>query len=143
MFTRTHTYVDGSTLTVTATAAPYFSVTAELRTPRGRLDACGCLHEAILAAWPDLAPLVALHLADANGRPLHALENGRYWAGFTRWGAADVPALARHLRISEAAAGDLIALGDGPAFARAVEALAPRWSREASAGHARLAGIPG
>ena len=66
--------------------APYFSVTGELWDsagwykrggPDGRLRECGCVHERALRAFPQLAPLVALHLADATtGTPMHALENG-------------------------------------------------------------------
>ena len=61
---------------------PYFSVTADInQLVSGRwVDrAGGCLHEDILQHWPDLAPLIALHLAYADGEPMHAYENGWYW----------------------------------------------------------------
>lgn len=67
--------------------APYFSVTADIykskayvgaRNDRGWL-AGGCLHKEILKFAPDLAPVVALHLADDNGAPMHAEANGWYW----------------------------------------------------------------
>jgi hypothetical protein len=65
-------------------ARPYFSVTGEIFIP-GKRDAksCGCIHEEILRHWPELAPVVALHLSDDSGTPMHAEANGWYWlAGF-------------------------------------------------------------
>lgn len=70
-------------------ARPYFSVTGEIFVP-GRRDceACGCMHEVILKYWPELAPVVALHLSDDRGTPMHAEANGWYWlAGY--YGGAD------------------------------------------------------
>jgi hypothetical protein len=40
--------------------------------------ACGCLHDEALAAFPELAPIVAVHLSDVDGVPMHAEANGRY-----------------------------------------------------------------
>ena len=57
---------------------PLFSITAEERTDL-RLTAWGCMHKEILEAYPDIADLVALHLSDINGVPMHAVENGWYW----------------------------------------------------------------
>ncbi len=91
MFTATKRLENGHTLTVTirlpdeteAPCTPAFSVTAIERDPRYRGDrgevACGCLHAEILAAWPELADVVALHLSDADGVPMHAVANGWYW----------------------------------------------------------------
>lgn len=63
-------------------ARPYFSVTGEISTPceraKGDAQTCGCIHEHILKAFPRLAPLVALHLADDGGAPMHAEANGFY-----------------------------------------------------------------
>jgi hypothetical protein len=67
---------------------PHFSAcgevsNAESRKRRNRDDqviACGCMHDVILAAWPEAAPLVALHLSSARtGEPMHAEANGFYW----------------------------------------------------------------
>jgi hypothetical protein len=60
---------------------PYFSVTGEIKVAEGgywREHSGGCLHEPILKHWPDLAPLVALHLSDDTGAPMHAEAKGWY-----------------------------------------------------------------
>lgn len=80
-----------TTATLTATAGlchmdgnrrPYFSVTGDIRRRNANdIDAGGCIHDEILAHWPVLAPVVALHLADDTGVPMHAVANGHYWLG--------------------------------------------------------------
>jgi hypothetical protein len=43
-------------------------------------DSCGCEHDVALLAFPELAPLVDLHLADSDtGEPMHAEANARYF----------------------------------------------------------------
>ena len=43
-------------------------------------DSCGCQHELALLAFPELALLVDLHLADSEtGEPMHAEANGLYF----------------------------------------------------------------
>lgn len=92
-------------------------------------DACGAIHGEILKAFPGLAPLVALHLSDPDGVPMHAAANAAY---FIREGKRD--AAARTLRVAEA---DLPAEAeDVPAF---VEAQRARWSEEAQTGRELLA----
>ena len=58
----------------------YFSVTADIYTPGKSHDpfACGCLHTEVLKYWPELAPIVALHLCDDTGAPMYADANGWY-----------------------------------------------------------------
>jgi hypothetical protein len=62
--------------------APYFSITADQRrAERGvwREDSGGCLHEEIETQWPGkFSDLIALHLSDINGVPMHFLGNGWY-----------------------------------------------------------------
>lgn len=70
-------------------SAPYFTLTGEvLRQTRvdsdgkawfGDVDSCGAIHETLVAQWPELATLAALHLSDMDGRPMHAAGNGLYW----------------------------------------------------------------
>src|SRR5271167_2356481 len=72
--------------------APVFSVTTDRYLPHGTRsgqwrhrrdrdpDAGGCLHDAALLAFPELAPLVDLHLADSEtGEPMHAEANALYF----------------------------------------------------------------
>lgn len=64
---------------INGNSSPYFSVTGEIGRPKARdCDTCGCLHDEILKYWPDLAPIVALHLSHADGLPMHAEANGWY-----------------------------------------------------------------
>lgn len=61
-------------------ARPYFSVTGDIRIPGRRdIETGGCMHETLLKYWPELAPVVALHLSDDTGEPMHAEANGWYW----------------------------------------------------------------
>lgn len=67
-------------------ARPYFSVTGSVHAKlkygegyRGEPDSCGCLHEMIAETWPELLPLIALHLSDDDGQPMHGASNGWYW----------------------------------------------------------------
>lgn len=68
----------------------YFAVGADLWATKAAFDAgnegaviaCGCLHEEVLAAHPELAPLVALHMADLEtGEPGQGVSNGWYRLG--------------------------------------------------------------
>lgn len=61
-----------------------FAITGEVRDPRVRRDsgivACGCLHDAIAQAFPELAPLIRWHLTSTDG-PMHYEANTVYLAG--------------------------------------------------------------
>jgi hypothetical protein len=131
-------------------AKPYFSLTAS-----GVDRDCefgGCCHDEILKHWPDLAPLVNLHLSDIDGIPMHALENGFFHLGGTHWERPKFDVAARHFRITEDAARKLVADFFGDSFsitagflstgaanqaqaklATWVEAQKPRWLAEANA----------
>jgi hypothetical protein len=65
---------------------PYFSVTGEERNLRRRgdnqVEAGGCMHDEILQHFPQLAPVIALHLADDTGAPMYEVANANYWLGF-------------------------------------------------------------
>lgn len=99
--------VTGGLHYIKGNSAPYFSLTYEETTARGRFEACGAGHVEILQRFPRFANLAALHLSDINGAPMHTLENGLYHLGGTRWQGPDFGAVARHFRISEDKARDL------------------------------------
>ncbi len=127
----------------------YFSVTAT-RYSRGRWESGGCMHDEVLQTWPDLAPLVALHLSTADGVPMHAESNGwyflagaagglgeKYHGGSDKTPAQCLEILANHLRVSLDEAHGLVQAqlaGAGrPAFAAYVGACKSRWKVEAEA----------
>ncbi len=65
---------------------PYFTVTGELyhgRVKTREPETCGCIHEEILKAFPGMADIIALHLSDIDGIPMHAAANGYYWLAGT------------------------------------------------------------
>jgi len=129
----------------------YFSVTGEISTEqqrkRGDCDCCGCIHDEILAARPDLAPAIALHLSSLDGIPMHAEANGWYWLagaaggrGERYHGGADktpdqcTEILADHLRISLDDARAMVANPPSrQAFKSYIENCKPRWKAEAEA----------
>lgn len=66
------------------TESGYFSITGKMGDVKdGRprpAYAFGYLHDEISTVFPELKPLIALHLSDAEtGEPLHAAANGFYW----------------------------------------------------------------
>lgn len=142
---------------------PYFSVTADIwhgsYKPNGwtgfrrfqqglEADSGGCCHEDILRAWPDLQPLVDLHLADDNGVPMHAVANGWYfysgkWHEHDRYdqakGRSARTMAAQHLRVDEAE----MPFGlDKDQFTEYVESLHDMWLEQAKAGRAMLLPAP-
>jgi hypothetical protein len=76
-------YIDGN-------RDAYWSATGDLYEPHGTWsgrarfnndrepDGSGAIGAEIARAWPHLAPIVALHLADSHGFSMYAVENGRY-----------------------------------------------------------------
>lgn len=129
-------------------AAPYWSVTAAIGTPRqlqtGDWQAGGCCHEDVLRHWPELEPVVALHLADDSGVPMHAQANAVYHAGRSpRFGGAgyydgNADHLRSHLRISADEAAAVMALPTRAAIESFVLDQIPRWRAESEAAHALL-----
>lgn len=69
---------------------PYFSVTGNSK------DSGGCMHEEILKAFPEMAPIIDLHLSNMDGVPSHGFANGLYWLKEN-----EIDALASHLRITK------------------------------------------
>lgn len=86
---------------------PYFSLTGRI-VEKGRESVSGAIHSEILAAFPELADIAALHLSDIDGLPMHSFENGKYWAGFTKWEDANSRNLSELWRISQDDAADLL-----------------------------------
>lgn len=67
---------------------PYFTVTVRegrykdalgRKNPRARDSFGGCMHDTVARVAPDLRPLIALHLSDVHGAPVHWEANGWYW----------------------------------------------------------------
>lgn len=56
-----------------------FSITADFY-ERGILQSCGCLHEDIVARFPELAHLIKWHLCSIDG-PMHYVANTLHFAG--------------------------------------------------------------
>jgi len=129
---------------------PHFSVTGQLWDsegwyrrggPDGRMRACGQLHTEIARAFPQLAPVIAVHHADDDGRPMHAVANA--WFAYSgEWHAYDHASpygprptdtpherAARILRIEPA---ELPADMDKETFQTFAESLAPRWQEDAA-----------
>jgi len=82
---------------------PYFSLTGRV-VENGRESVGGSIHKEILEAFPQLEDAAALHLSDMDGKPMHSFENGKYWAGFTKWENGNTKNLSQLWRISEKSA---------------------------------------
>jgi hypothetical protein len=154
--------------------SPVFSVTTDRYEPHGTHsrrsrhrrdrdpDSCGCQHDVALLAFPELAPLVDLHLADSEtGEPMHAEANALYFyraarglsggwsddrqhaeregltvAGYARRVACSI------LRVDEIPLDDVPEHDLTAAFHRFVEDQRERWPGEARAGRQQLQAIP-
>lgn len=89
---------------------PYYSITGsvELLDKRYRdpIITCGAIHDTIKEHYPELMPLIEVHLSAADGVPMHAEANARYWAGLCTYsdgspmGEYKRAMLAQHLRIT-------------------------------------------
>ena len=116
---------------------PYFSLTGRI-VEKGRESVSGAIHDEILKAFPQLADIAALHLSDIDGVPMHSFENGKYWAGFTKWEDGNAKQLADHWRISQDKAAHLLydnlELGlEQDLLKEFHDNQLPRWKQEADA----------
>lgn len=93
----------------------------------------GCNHEDILAARPDLKPLVDLHLSSEDGWPIHLYANAESHAGIGKWSQFAPRWLASHLRISDEAADDLANAGDIQRLREFIDSQLARYEQEAQA----------
>lgn len=100
----------------------------------------GADHDTILAAAPELAPIVAAHLAGQDGTPMHAEANGWYfYSGYSRnLEMSDHDRAARALSIPPE---DLPTGLDRDGFAAFVASLAERWAGQAQAAREALAAM--
>jgi hypothetical protein len=115
---------------------PHFSVTGEQwqtlrhynrRTERETgLLGMGAMHETILEAFPYLEPVVAVHLADDYGTPMHAVANGWYFYSDAYQGTLEQAARALHIDPAELPEGL-----DRDGFEAFAESLRPRWKQQA------------
>jgi hypothetical protein len=91
---------------------PYFSITGEVdrraKNNRWVCELAGAIHDEIAKRMPELAPLLLVHLADDNGVPMHAYENAGYWAGESKYQTLDLAMLAKHLRVDQPIARDML-----------------------------------
>ncbi len=152
--------------------SPGFSVTASVYEAHGthsgesrhrrecEPDSLGCLHDAVLKAFPKLAPLVALHLSSSTGEPMHAEPNGFYYyrtarhlsGGWADYGQAEREGLTIQefaLRVAcstlrvDSIPLDHVSEKELPAaFHKFVNEQRERWQREALAGREQLQTIP-
>lgn len=137
-------------------SAPYFSITAD-GYENGRESFGGCCHDIIAEHLPDLKDVIALHLSDIDGAPMHAEANAWYWlAGVVdvgekyHGGSGDygknanecLRIFCEHVRIGEREAVRIIgrfnkqARAEGREAARRdfggwIDGQRPRWKREA------------
>ena len=83
----------------------YFSITGDVerqaKNNRWMPFLSGCIHQEIIEHFPQLQPLVDMHLADEDGVPMHAYSNAAYWAGQTKWQSLDLDILSKHLRVTK------------------------------------------
>lgn len=132
-------YIQGNSLPC------FFSVTVEA--PDHMNVTTGCAHDDVLAKHPDLSDIVALHLSDTDGVPMHALENAWYWwsdyegrGAFPRGDHDRLDILAKHLRVTRAEVDALdlptfrMSGAEIPAeFVAYIDAQRERWKAEADA----------
>jgi len=75
--------VHGGVRMIKGNSAPHFGITVDVdRWSGGRWvdDSGGCQHSLVRKLFGDkYDDLIALHLSDINGLPMHAVENGWYW----------------------------------------------------------------
>ena len=108
---------------------------------------CGAIHDTIAQHYPELAPLITVHLSAPDGVPMHAEANTRYWAGLSTYpdgspmGEYKRAMLAQHLRITpEEADQARAALIKGLPWQTIVKVLklSERWSDQAGSARSLL-----
>jgi hypothetical protein len=91
---------------------PYFSIGGDIhrlaKNGRKVWECGGCIHEEIVKHFPQLQLLVDIHLANDEGVPMHAYANAAYFAGHGEYEKKRTNLLAKHLRVSEKLAIELV-----------------------------------
>lgn len=81
---------------------PYFTVAGDIRIPGRRDIECGgTMHDVFGRYWPELIPIMALHLSDDRGLPMHLEANGLFHLGIGRYSTLNLDHAASHFRISK------------------------------------------
>ena len=108
---------------------PYFTITADT------YKAGGCQHDSIQDHLGNrFDDLIALHLSDIDGVPMHPVDNGFYFYTLAKDDPKYIEVLAEHLRITMEDAKDLRHMNlDKDAFRKVVDEQRPRWKVEAMA----------
>jgi hypothetical protein len=91
-------------------ASPHFSIGGDIfrlaRNGRKVWEAGGCIHDQIIKHFPELQPLVDVHLSNEDGVPMHAYANAAYFAGHKGY-EKQTDLLAKHLRVSKDRANEM------------------------------------
>jgi len=140
---------------INVTNHSYFSITAtigekhpgrysepiEVNGQKFDVYAVGCCHEEIAKYFPQFADLIALHLSDVDGTPMHAAANSAY---LYEQGKFDF--VQSTLRLTNEQMNRVHALcndpqatvaGVGPVFKMICEEMKPIWKAEADAAIAK------
>lgn len=118
---------------------PYFSITAnvyEATGKRGRptLLCSGSCHEQIQAITSHFDDVIALHLSDINGVPMHAVANGAYWMGNSKYQGFDASKAKAHFRCNNEELKEAYKAMKENRLADYVNTtFVPRWKQEADA----------
>ncbi len=110
---------------------PYFSITGTIyktnaKGERGNCIVRGCIHDKILKVFPKLNDLVSMHLADSDGMPMYALENGWYHLQQN-----NLKAVAELLRISKDKVAELKRdCQNKEQFSQYINSQIQRWNEE-------------
>ena len=109
----------------------YFSITYSQYKERGtKMLACGASSETILKYFPELSDVLAMHLSDSDGVPMHALENGFYYMQNPEDYSSQV--VADHFRVSLELV-PVLATMSKESLDEWIEAVKPNWKIEAQA----------
>ncbi len=106
----------------------YFAITYEALW-RGRVESCGAGHDTIRKYFgTQFDDVIPLHLADSDGVPMHALENGFYYMEHPEEYSDNIT--ANHFRISLEEVKELKGFSKSQ-LSQWVEHRKPTWAAEA------------